>query len=288
VVLVLALVLANSSLAVIAGAQEQPAAALAALEESRSTYKQAVIDARDRLLATIEKRIEEATSAGRLDAVDLFSAQKGDFISSGTLPQAAGLQPDVRAYNSARKTAGRALVVGFRAAEQELTKARRLDEARALQEERMEFEVALTQAHPAPVVADPAELFQPNSSWRAFATGVRVGPDERARVDHGAIRFRVTERQGDNFRAIYSFEGRNRSIEVEGTLGKTTRTRQGTWRDISFFGVRNITGDGAIGPATTHKGLIRDGTFEVILPPFRSGETRVALKAVFELESSAP
>ena len=135
----------------------------------------------------------------------------------------------------------------------------------------MQFEATLTQNHPAPVVVDPADLFQPNSSWRAFAQGVRVGPDGRANVGHGAIQFRVTERQGDHFRATYTFEGRGRTIEVEGDLGKTTRTRQGTWRDINFFATRNITGTGPIGPATTHKGLIRDRTFEVVLPPFRSG-----------------
>ena len=104
----LALVLFAPTLTGILAAQDQAVDSLAALEKARDTYDQALDQARDRLLAKIEKRIEEATSAGRLDAVDQFNAQKGDFIARGILPQAPGLQPEVRAYNSARKTAGRA------------------------------------------------------------------------------------------------------------------------------------------------------------------------------------
>ena len=99
---------------------------------------------------------------------------------------------------------------------------------------------------------------------------------------------RVTERQGDRFRALYSFEGQDKTVEVEGSLGKTTRTRQGTFRDIDFFGIKKRPRRRTPRPRHHAQGPRPRRHFEVILPPFRAGEDTIAGKALFELQPSAP
>lgn len=267
---------------------QQPADPMARLEAARDTYDQALDKARTRFLANIDKRIDDAKKAGRLDQIDQYTAQKGDFIATGTLPQAPGLQPDVSSYGSDQRNAARLFLVTIKATESALTKADRLDEARQVQQERIEVEARFNQENGVVAVADPAELLQPNSVWRGYAQAVKAQKGEGKRVGNLGLSLRITERNGDFFKGLFRGDG-GMSAEIQGGVGKNEQTRYGTFREINFTVTRRIGPDakGPVGPATTHYGMIRGGSMDLTLPAFRQGASVVAAKVQFQLQSGS-
>ena len=284
------LVLSLSTLLVVSAAvtAQQPADPMARLNKARDTYDQALETARSRFLTGIDKRIEDAKKLGRLDLIDQYNAQKGDFLANGTLPQAPGLQPEVKSYGSDQRNAARLFLVTIKATESELTRADRLDEARQVQQERLEVEARFNQENGVVALADPAERLQPNSTWRGFARAVRKTQEQGKRVGNLGLTLRITDRDGDYFKGLYRADA-SPPAEIQGSLGKSEQTRNGTFREISFTVTRRLGPDakGAVGPATTHHGTIRGNSIDLTLPPFRQGGAVIAAKVQLELQSSS-
>lgn len=257
-------------------------------ESARAAFRQAGEKARDRLIAGIDRRIADAKRAGNLDEVEQFLAQKKDFLASGTPPTAPGLQAVVRDYQSDRRIAARLLVTALKAAEEAATRADRLDEARKLRQERTEAEAMMASDHPIQRDVDPAARIQPGAVWAGFAKVVRKNPEMvKKGVRDIGIHLRITDRQGDAFKGVYLIDGANFRVEVEGWLGKSEQSRNGTWRDVTFQFVKVLSADRppALGPASAHNGQIRDAVWRGALPKIRQGQGVVA--SAFELNPAA-
>lgn len=276
---------------VVAGAvaAQKPGGAAVDAGSARAAFRAATDKARDRLIAGLDRRIADAKKAGNLDTVELFTAQKRDFLASGVLPSAPGLQADVRDYRSDRRIAARLLVTTLKAAEEAATRADRLDEARQLRQERAEAEGAMASEHPIQRDEDPASRIQPGILWAGFSkvVGKHPGMEKKSVRDLG-VHMRITDRSGDAFKGVYWVDGSEFRVQVEGWLGKSQQTRNGTWRDVSFQFVR-VLGEqskkAALGPASTHNGQIRGDVWRGAMPPIRQGQGVVT--SSFEMNPSA-
>lgn len=280
----IAVVMASLVVAGAAAAQKPPD-----VESARAAFRKANDAARARLLAGIDRRIAAAKKAGNLDAVEQFTAQKNDFTATGTLPTAPGLQAEAREYQSDRRIAARLLVTALKGAEEAATKADRLDEARQLRQERAEAEGSMASEHPVQRDADPAALIQPSSVWAGFSKTIGKQPGmEKKSVRDRAIRVRITSREGDYFQGVYRIDGADFAVEIEGWLGKSHQTRNGTWRDVTFQFTRALGEKRkmALGPASAHNGQIRAEVWRGTMPLIRQGQGVVT--SSFEMNPAPP
>jgi hypothetical protein len=267
---------------------QKPAGATPDAEAARSAFRKANDAARQRFLKAIDGRIADAKKAGDLGAVEEFAAQKDEFAARGTLPAAPGLQAAVREYQSDRRIAARLLVTVLKSAEEAATKADRLDEARKLRAERAEAEAANASEHPIQRDADPAELIQTGAVWAGYAKVVRKNPEMvKKGVRDMGIRIRITSRDGDSFKGVYRVDGGDLAVEIDGWLGKSSQSRNGTWRDVTFQFSKILNGRRVpVGPASAHNGQIRGGVWKGTMPAMRQGQGVVA--SAFELSPAQP
>lgn len=260
--------------------------------KARESFDAAMDKARGRLEADLNKRIDVAKKTGRVDVVDELTAERDRYLAEGALPGSSLVAAEVRSFRSAWRLAARALLATMQNAEQALTRADRLNEARQLHQERTVLESELAQDNPTPPApsSDPADAFQANTVWKGFMTGVGVTNGER-NVRHVELVLRVTERNGDWFKGTLGGP-RGNAVEIEGSLGKINKAPSASTRDISFHFVRMLVpgkGQAAVGPATTHNGRIRGGYMEGNGAPHMVGNQRRASQFELNLqEGSTP
>lgn len=269
-------------------AQQAPADPLDALAEAREAYDAAVEKARERLKVDIDKRIEVTLATGRVEAVDELNEEKERFLVEGVLPTSPRLASEVRSFRSEWRLAARAFLAKLQSAERDLTRARRLDEARQFQQERTVLEAELAEDNPAPPApsGDPAEAFQSDTMWRGFIKFASVTNGQRNVRDAAAV-FRIAERNGNRFRGTYENAQGDAISEFEGTLGKTIKTSSGSVREYSFQIVRQLQNPNSpVGPSTTCRGRIRGGYLEGVMPPIRHGQSITTIQYEFRLEGS--
>lgn len=279
----LAAALLSFSLTLALGAWAQGPGSAPNPEAARAAFRKASEQARRRMLDAIDRQIDAAKKVGKIEDVDQFAAQKSAFLSSGALPQAPGLQGAVRTFQSDRRGAARELAAALRVAEEAATKADRLDEARRLRQERLEHEGNTAQELPLEKPTDPAVLIQAGAVWEGFARVVRKNPSmEKKGVHDIRIRIRITDRDGNAFKGVYSVDQGEFVTEIDGWLGKSAQSRNGTWREVTFQFSRNRgSKKGAVGPNTAHPGQVRAGVWKGTMPALRQGQGVVA--SAFEL-----
>ncbi len=150
------------------------------LTAAKEEYERSLLKARETLLSDLKKKEETAQKAGDLKTLEKIQAETKAFETGETLPKTVS----ARGYESLKKTARAKLEDGFTAAIKQFTKDGKVAQAKATQEELDEFKNA------APFI-DP---FQAKSLW------VR---------DAKKLRLRVLERNGESFKAQWSWEDIN-------------------------------------------------------------------------------
>jgi hypothetical protein len=120
----------------------------AGLDAARQTYADAVEKARKQLLDALTAAAKAAMTSGNLDVLKMIQAEKEEFEKNGKLPASARMKTAVQSYHQATKQAAAALEKAYENTVRDLTKAGKITQAEAVQEELKKFRAANAPPHP--------------------------------------------------------------------------------------------------------------------------------------------
>lgn len=128
------------------------------LDKARQAYISATEKARMQLLDAFAAAAKTAMTSGNLDALKMIQAEKDEFEKNGKVPTSTRMKTAVATYQQATKLAAAAYEKALDNAVRELTKAGKIAEAEAAQEELKKFRAAHAPPKPTVEAATHGEL----------------------------------------------------------------------------------------------------------------------------------
>ncbi len=105
------------------------------LIKAKATYEDVVAKQKDLLKTAFEREVIKVARTGKLNLVEEIKLEQTEFLESGELPESAGMKTHVQKYRRPSKRRGSASNRPTRKRVIALTKAAKLDEAKAAQSE---------------------------------------------------------------------------------------------------------------------------------------------------------
>jgi hypothetical protein len=174
------------------------------LDKAKTAYDEQVDKLRDGLLKTLQDKEEAARKKGDKKLVDQIKGEREAFESSGELPKSVPTANYLRDYKQARST----LELAYTTAVKEYTKAKKDDEAAAVEKDLAAFKEDATQPG-----ATLAVLLTKDSLW----TGARRTATAKGKVSENPFRMTIASRDGKGFKGEIVID-KTRKYDIEGIV----------------------------------------------------------------------
>ncbi len=157
-------------------AQDELSSAVNRLLQAKQVYVAVVDAAKQDLLVALDKHVKDVAATGDLDTVRIVLAAKQNLESNGVIPDDPKLATVTGPYLAVQGKAAEALVKSYEVTIREYTKALKIEQATALQEEMRALQRGeLVVTVPKPVVQAPLDPIQIklNETKAEFASAVK-------------------------------------------------------------------------------------------------------------------
>lgn len=105
------------------------------LIKAKAAYEDVIAKQKDLLKTAFEREVIKVARTGKLNLVEEIKLEQTSFLETGELPESAGMKAHVQKYKKAVETARERLESTYEKRVIALTKAAKLDEAKAAQSE---------------------------------------------------------------------------------------------------------------------------------------------------------
>ena len=123
-----------------ASAQDDLSSVTTRLNQAKQLYVAVVDEAKKELLTALDKHVSDVAATGDLDAVRAVLAAKENLKTTGTVPDSPALAQVTGPFQAVQTKAAESLVQSYEAAIREFTKALKIEQATALQNEMKAFQ----------------------------------------------------------------------------------------------------------------------------------------------------